>query len=152
MKGRGLKFGKCYNSIYILRPKTKSKFWYNTSGSVACAPIGTKSVIRPQRGVWIDTFHYQWFRFYKRTLGKFRGGRGSRYRGRRCIEKRENFGRCYNAFSAYNQKQKPNFDITPPVPRLGRQSVPKYVIRPQRGVWIDMFQLSVVYGLLENAE
>ena len=66
--------------------------------------------------------------------------------------KRENFGRCYNAFSAYNQKQKPNFDITPPVPRLGRLSVPKYVIRPQRGVWIDMFQLSVVYGLQESVK
>ena len=151
MKGRGVKFGKCYNRIYSIRPKTKTKFWYNTSGSAAWAPIGTKSVIRPQWGVWIDTFHYQWFRFFKRTLGKFRGGRGRWYRGRRSIEKWE-FGRCYNAFSAYNQKQKPNFDTTPPVPRLGRLSDPKYVIRPQRGVWIDMFQLSVDYGLQENVE
>ena len=61
-------------------------------------------------------------------------------------------GSVITGFTAYDRTQKPNFDTTLPVPRLGRQSVPKYVIRPQRGVWIDMFQLSVVYGLLENAE
>ena len=61
-------------------------------------------------------------------------------------------GSVITGFTAYDRKQKPNFDTTPPVPRLGRLSVPKYVIRPQRGVWIDMFQLSVVYGLQENVE
>ena len=63
-----------------------------------------------------------------------------------------NLGSDITGFTAYDQKQKPNFDTSPPLPRLKRLSVPKYVIRPQRGVWIDMFQLSVVYGLLENAE
>ena len=61
-------------------------------------------------------------------------------------------GSVITGFTAYDRKQKPNFDTTPPVPRLGRLSDPKYVIRPQRGVWIDMFQLSVVYGLQESVE
>ena len=34
------------------------------------------------------------------------------------------FGKCYNRIYSYDRKQKPNFDTTLPVPRLGRQSVP----------------------------
>ena len=71
--------------------------------------------------------------------------------GEKETEKNGNLGGVITAISAYNQKQNPNFDTTPPVPRLSRLSVPKYVIRPQRGVWIDMLQLSVVYVLRENA-
>ena len=33
-------------------------------------------------------------------------------------------GSVITGFTAYDRKQKPNFDTTLPVPRLGRQSVP----------------------------
>ena len=36
----------------------------------------------------------------------------------------ESLGSVITGFTAYDRKQKPNFDTTLPVPRLGRQSVP----------------------------